>query len=321
MAKFGYQILGFGSFTPAGGPGVWANAGDTIHTALGSVSVLGNASAGIIAGGHSGSGDADTCEDWNGSAFSSTDSLNTGRRAARGGGTQSSALIIGGQAGNPTTASVESYNGSTWSNANSLNIAGGSSTAATAVEDNSNAWSCSGFNRNATGSGTNYNAEHPKHEIMRSGTWTTQGTDALTARYYIAGGSCGSSGNGASVTGANSDGFSSKNEEYTYSSGSSGTWTTNTDITTSVGSEASGCFGKTSADDLVVFCGETASGTKALTQEYSVGTWTAGNNYPITVRGNSGGGPTGNGLSVGGYDESSSSYTNAAYIFTRAVST
>ena len=316
MAKFGYQILGFGSFTPAGGPGTWANAGDTIHTALGAVTVLGNGSAGVIAGGQQ---DNDTCEDWNGTAFSSTDSLTTGRRSARGGGTQSSALIIGGQVGNPTTASVEYYNGSEWASANSLNTAGGSSTAATAVEDNSNAWSCSGFNRNATGSGTNYNGALPKHEIMRSGSWTTQGTDPLTERYYIAGGSCGSSGNGASVTGANPSGLSTKNEEYTFSSGSSGTWTTNTDITTSVGNESSGCFGKTSADDLVVFCGSTASGTKALTQEYSVGTWTLGANYPVTVRGNSGGGQTGNGLSVGGYD--GSSYTNAAYIFTRAVST
>jgi len=316
MAKFGYQILGFGSFTSAGGPGTWANAGDTIHTALGSVAVLGNGSAAVIAGGHN---DNSACEDWNGTAFSDTDTLTTGRRSGRGGGTQSSALIIGGQAGNPTTASVEYYNGSEWANANSLNIAGGTTTPATAVEDNSNAWSCSGFNRNGTGSGTNYNAEHPKHEIMRSGTWTTQGTDALTARYYIAGGSCGSSGNGASVTGQNSGGNSSKNEEYTFSSGSSGTWTTNTDITTSVGSSASGCFGKTSADDLVVFCGRTSGGTTALTQEYSAGTWTAGNNYPVGVYGNSGGGQTGNGLSVGGYD--GSSYTNAAYIFTRAIST
>ena len=315
MAKFGYQILGFGSFTPAGGLGTWSNAGDTIHTTISSVAVLGNGSAAVIGGG---TNDTTTCEDWNGTAFSSTDGLTTGRRSGRGGGTQSSALMIGGQAGNPTTASVESYDGSTWSNANSLNIAGGTTTPATAVEDDSNAWSCSGFNRNGTGSGTNYDDRHPKHEIMRSGTWTTQGTDILTARFYLAGGSCGSSGNGAAVSGYSTS-ASQKNEEYTFSSGSSGTWTTNTDITTNVGNEAPGCFGKTSADDLVVFCGKTPSGTAAVTQEYSAGTWTTGNSYPVGVWGNSGGGQTGNGLSVGGYN--GSSRIDAAYIFTRAIST
>ncbi len=79
MAKFGYQVLGFGSSTPVGGPGTWANAGDTIHTLSWCVTVLKHGSAGVIAGGQQ---DNDTCEDWNGTAFSSTDSLTTGRRSA-----------------------------------------------------------------------------------------------------------------------------------------------------------------------------------------------------------------------------------------------
>ena len=66
MAKFGYQILGFGSFTPAGGPGTWSNAGDTIHSTIRSVAVLGNGSAAVIGGG---TNDTTTCEDWNGTAW------------------------------------------------------------------------------------------------------------------------------------------------------------------------------------------------------------------------------------------------------------
>ena len=45
MAQFGYQVLGFGSFTSAGGPGVWALLGDTISSRRYMSVIAGNASA------------------------------------------------------------------------------------------------------------------------------------------------------------------------------------------------------------------------------------------------------------------------------------
>ena len=311
MAKFGYQILGFGSFTPAGGPGVWSDAGDTIKSARFTVQTSGNASAAIIAGGYNQTADS---EIWNGSSFSdAVDNLSAAGHAAGGGGTSSSAIYIGGHRGSPVVTVCEKWDGSSWETADSLTTA--AANMASAAEDKDNAWACGGYNPSASG------GKVAKHEIMRSATWTVQGTDMLTPRYYLASNSCGSSGNGAAVAGTSAGSSrETKNEEYTYSSGSSGSWTTNTAKTTGL-DENPGCFGQTSADDLVVFCGETASGPNGLTEEYSAGTWTTGNTYPQPARNNFGGGPTGNGLSVGGYREDGGGFIDEAYIFTRAIST
>ena len=308
MAQFGYQVLGFGSFTSAGGPGVWALLGDTISSRRYMSVIAGNASAALIFGGANPA--TDVVETWNGASGSFTtlsETLIAASASSNGGGTQSSALSISGTRGGSRSTACEKWSGSSFTAADSLTTA--TQDGCSAVEDKDNAWSCGGYTGSASG----------KHEIMRSGTWTAQSTDLLTPRYYLANNACGSSGNGAAVTGSTGS-RSTKNEEYTYSSGSSGSWTTNADITTAL-DENPGCFGKTSADDLVVFSVETNSVQNGGTYEYSANTWTTGNNVPTNIRNNFGGGPTGNGLTVGGFIEGGPGYQDEAYSFTRAIST
>ena len=314
MAQFGYQILGFGSFTPAGGPGVWALLGDTISSNRYMCVTAGNASAALISGGAN--PDTNVVETWNGIAFASAaDNLSAASGGSTGGGTQSSAIHISGKRGGTSySTACEKWDGSTYETADTLTNQGANQLCG-AAEDKDTAWACGGFNPSFSGTRV------AEHEIMRSGTWTLQSTNMLTPRYYLANNACGSSGNGAAVTGnSSSSSRDTKNEEYTYSSGSSGSWTTNANITTGL-DENPGCFGKTSADDLVVFSGEAAGGPDGGTYEYSGGTWTTGNNVPTNIRNNFGGGPTGNGLTVGGFIEGGPGYQDDAYSFTRAIST
>jgi len=307
MAKFGYQILGFGSFTPAGGPGIWANVGDTISTNRYMTVIAGNASAALIFGGANPA--TNVVETWNGSSFTTlSETLAAAASGATGGGTQSSAISISGTRGGSFSTGCEKWSGSSFATADALNSVAAAHLCG-AAEDKDNAWACGGYD----------GSTNAKHEIMRSASWTLQSTDMLTPRYYLANNACGSSGNGAAVTGSTGS-RSTKNEEYTLSSGSSGSWTTNANITTAL-DENPGCLGKTSADDLVVFCGEAAGGPDGGTYEYSGGSWTTGNTYPVPARNNYGGGPTGNGLSVGGFREDGVGYIDDGYIFTRAIST
>ena len=316
MAQFGYQILGFGSFTPAGGPGIWANVGDTISSNRYMSVIAGNASAALIFGGANPA--TNVVETWNGASGSFTtlsETLNAATASATGGGTQSSAISISGTRGGTSySTACEKWGGSSFTTADTLTNQGAQQLCG-AAEDKDNAWACGGFNPSFSGTRV------AEHEIMRSGTWTLQSTNMLTPRYYLANNACGSSGNGAAVTGnSSSSSRDTKNEEYTYSSGSSGSWTTNAAITTGL-DENPGCFGKTSADDLVVFSGEAAGGPDGGTYEYSADTWTTGNNVPTNIRNNFGGGPTGNGLTVGGFIEGGPGYQDDAYSFTRAIST
>jgi len=307
MARFGYTVLGFGGHTSAGGPGVWANVGDTISSNRYMTVIAGNASAALIFGGANPA--TNVVETWNGSSFTTlSETLAAAASGATGGGTQSSAISISGTRGGSFSTGCEKWSGSSFATADALNNVAAAHLCG-AAEDKDNAWACGGYD----------GSTNAKHEIMRSASWTLQSTDMLTPRYYLANNACGSSGNGAAVTGSTGS-RSAKNEEYTYSSGSSGSWTTNTDITTAL-DENPACLGKTSADDLVVFCGEAAGGPDGGTYEYSAGTWTTGNTYPQPARNNYGGGPTGNGMSVGGYREDGAGYIDDAYSFTRAIST
>ena len=220
MAKFGYQVLGFGSFTSAGGPGVWALLGDTISSNRYMSVIAGNASAALIFGGANPA--TDVVETWNGSSFTTlSETLAATAASSSGGGTQSSAISISGTRGGSNSTACEKWGGSSFTTADSLTTAVSIGTGV--AEDKDNAWACGGH----TGS------VNAKHEIMRSGTWTAQGTDMLTPRYYLANNASGSSGNGAAVTGSTGS-RSNKNEEYTYSSCSSGSWTTNDKLTTAL---------------------------------------------------------------------------------------
>jgi hypothetical protein len=75
-------------------------------------------------------------ESWNGSAWTTVNSLNTARQALAGAGTQTAALAFGGKT--PTTGATELYNGTTWtSNPTSMTTArdtlGGTGTQSLAI--------------------------------------------------------------------------------------------------------------------------------------------------------------------------------------------
>ena len=78
----------------------------------------GTQTAGLIAGGHNGSGQVGTTESYNGSSWTEVNDLNTARNSATMGGAQTSALITGG---GTAEAITESWNGSSWTEVNDLN--------------------------------------------------------------------------------------------------------------------------------------------------------------------------------------------------------
>jgi len=78
----------------------------------------GTQTAGLIAGGHDGSGQVGTTESYNGSSWTEVNDLNTARNSATMGGAQTSALITGG---GTAEAITESWNGSSWTEVNDLN--------------------------------------------------------------------------------------------------------------------------------------------------------------------------------------------------------
>ena len=304
MSRFGYTVLGFGGHTSAGGPGVWTDAGQTINTNRYQCVTGGNSAGAIIAGGSS----TGNSEIWDGSTWENADdNLSASTvNSSQGGGTASSAIVIGGNRASGSTV-CEKWDNSTWENADSTTTV--FTVGASAADDKDNAWVCGGWTGSAIGS---------KHEVMVSASWTVQSTDMLTDRLTMAKNNSGSSSNPAAVTGT-TDSLSDKNEEYTHSSGASGTWTTNDPITTALKDDPA-CYGRTSADDLVVSHGENASGPAGNCFEYN-GTWTTGNTAPSTNRNCYGGGPTGAGITVGGYNETAGAYQDDTYTFARAIST
>ena len=314
MARFGYQILGFGSFTSAGAVavGVWSTGSDTISSNRYSCVTLGNSAAATVAGGYSGS-QLNTSETWDGSAWSNAgDNLSAGTHAATGGGGggASDGIYIAGNRSGSLSKVCEQWNGTDWTttpppNSNS-NHANGSGSA----DSKNAAIAVGGYDGGATSVPENYD-----------GTDWTNLASGLTARYYMPGNACGAATNFAAVSGRNSsDAIVTTNEHWTGSMGATGSWATSDVITTAL-DEDPACFGKTAATDIVVSHGETASGPAGTTLEYFSGAWRTGPTAPANVRNNFGGGQTGAGITVGGYLESSSSFQDDTRIYTRGSST
>jgi hypothetical protein len=299
MARFGYTVLGFGGHTPAGGPGTWSNASQTINTNRYQCVTAGNASSAIIAGGSS----TGNSEIWDGNTWENADdNLDATSSSGQGGGTKSNAIYIGGSRG----TACETWDDSAWSTG-SVTTNSTFTVGASAADSSTSAWVCGGWTGSAVGD---------KCESLSGTTWTTK-EDMLTGRLAMGANNSGGASNAAAMTGKTGSGRSVKNEEYTLSGDA---WTTNTDITTAL-DESPACFGQTSADDVIVSHGENATAPQGDTLEWTGGTWTTGNTCLANLRNNYGGGPTGNGITVGGYLESAGAYQDDTYIFTRAVST
>jgi hypothetical protein len=62
-------------------------------------------------------------ESWNGTNWTTVNSLNDGRWGLTGNGTQTSALAAGGEDSPSNTANTESWNGTNWTEVNNLNTA------------------------------------------------------------------------------------------------------------------------------------------------------------------------------------------------------
>jgi len=101
--------------------GTWASGGNT-NTTRGQAAAAGTQNATVYFGGRTSTANVANSEEYNGSAWTNTPSLNTARRTVQGNaGTLTAALAFGGL---PTTGATELYDGSTWtSNPTGLNTA------------------------------------------------------------------------------------------------------------------------------------------------------------------------------------------------------
>tara|TARA_R100001082_G_C4365882_1_gene161920 strand:- start:28 stop:960 length:933 start_codon:yes stop_codon:yes gene_type:complete len=310
MARFGYTVLGFGSFTAGSvAVGVWSTGADQLSSNRFASVILGNSAAATIAGGYGSGGQVATSEDWDGNAWeASDDNLSAASHSATGGGGASDGIYIAGNRSGSASKVTEDWNGSAWAASDSCNsnhINGGGS-----ADSKNAAIAVGGYASGATSVAENYNGS----------SWTNLAS-GLTARYYLPNNACGGATNFAAVTGKNaSDARVTTNEHWTGSMGTTGSWATSDAITTAL-DEDPACFGKTAATDIVVSHGETASGPAGTTLEYFSGAWRTGPTAPASVRNNYGGGQTGAGITAGGYLESAGAYQDDTRIYTRGGST
>ena len=79
----------------------------------------GTLTAGLIAGGWTGTANNADSEEYNGTAWTEGNNLNTARRYSGHFGIQTAAVICAGETG--VVAATEEYNGTSWSNGNDVN--------------------------------------------------------------------------------------------------------------------------------------------------------------------------------------------------------
>ena len=101
----------------------WSTAPDLPYATTGACGV-GSKTAALIFGGETPSGEVTTTVKYNGTAFSSTGSLNEKAQITLNFGTQTSAIAAGGERTPPGVSSkTEQFNGSTWAETGDLNTA------------------------------------------------------------------------------------------------------------------------------------------------------------------------------------------------------
>ena len=109
---------------PTVNAGVWSAGGNlnTTRQAAGR-GTTGTQTAGVASGGNSGATMYGQTEQYNGSAWSEVNDLNTARKSLASCATSNTALVVAG--GNTPTvlANTESFDGSSWTEVNDLNTA------------------------------------------------------------------------------------------------------------------------------------------------------------------------------------------------------
>jgi len=101
----------------------WSTGGG-LNTGSSLTSGTGTQTAGLKAGGWTGSANQNNVEEYNGTAWTAQNTLSTARRNLDGAGIQTSAAFWGGQPpGATSTVETEEYNGSSWTSGGNLNTA------------------------------------------------------------------------------------------------------------------------------------------------------------------------------------------------------
>jgi len=245
----------------------WSAPGASINTMKYFSATGGTTTAGIIAGGNTPSATA-TTETWNGSSWTETTDLNTGKTNLGGGtGTSTALMAVGG-----TPATIEVYDGSSWTEIAEMNTSrsntskGGIVTAAIVTN---------GY------AGPNYPAQT---ELYDGTSWTEVGDTPIGIGYAsnISSGQPGGQTDAVLAGGQTSTTFSATTLEWS----------------------APAVFSKTTEGQL--FFNSTANAFKETIVDLGAGAWASGANINTAREGTAGAGDSAEAaLLVGGYTTSS----------------
>ena len=292
MAQFGYVVAGFGSYTSRGiAVGTWIAELDGLDSSLFAVGHAGNGDAGTIFGGYSGS-QTNATEEWNGSVWVAGGNLNLESHGTQGAGSQTSCIKIAGDTdmdGTRNFVECEQYDGSSWTSTTNTSLNHSEAAVGGTSKDNCTV---------ALGGET-------KAETWNGSSWSTGSDNSTTRRDAVASGQSGGSGDMMVCGGKTTDGtLQTTVQKY------DDTWSAL--ASQPVATKAQGAFGNTNSADVIVFGGETASAGNGVanTYEFNNGAWTTGNSLTRERRNAGGTGPSGKGLTGGGYDGSFRNYTD-----------
>lgn len=226
-----------------------------------------------------------SCEEWNGSSWSSGGSLSATRRALGGTGDKDSALCCGGYT-NTSVSISQLYNGSTWSTTGSMVCTRYSPFGV--GDEQVGSLNVGGYNGDTScGGGTGYKNTT---ESFGGSTWTTENN--ISQRKRVGAGTGHDST--AIIIGGTTGSYTNVVESYNGTS-----WSSETNYPLTLHSlGASG-----TKTDCVVYGGYDGSNRTTSTYTYNGSTWTAGNSMNTAQASHAGGtdgtGSTG-GITIGG---------------------
>ena len=277
--------------------GSWSSGG-ALNTARGRLAGAGSAAqtAGLAFGGTNPPSTYKTeTEEYNGSAWSEQNDMNTGRDFIHGAGIQTSAACVGGHS-SPTARvnTVENYNGSSWTTGTSMNVAAAGRNAAGAAYT-----AVIAFGGYTPGSspGDLSTGQVVQTEVWDGSSWTE--VNDLNQARFSAGGS-GTTTNAIMATGSTSSPGNYVTNVETWNGTS---WTETTDVNTArfrLGNAGSG------ATDQLIFGGASQPGTlQTITEAWNGSSWTEVSDLASAMYEQGSGGPSGtDALSFGGNNPS-----------------
>ena len=224
--------------------------------------------------------------EYDGTNWTSSGTLNTGRKYLAGCGTQSLALAVGGSTGAPArSAATEEYNGSSWTSGNSFT-------------EGRSALACFGVQTHAVIAGGADPGIVNSIEEYDGTNWTTSPATLATARRYTSGFGSGTAG---AIAGGSKPALANETEEYNSNINAitQSAWSSTPNINTS--RRFLGGTGTATAG--LVFGGFQTNPAVNIadSEEYNGSTWSEGNNLNNARRGIEGFGTQTSGVGVGGF--------------------